>query len=274
MNDRFEAHRPLLRGLAYRMLGSVAEAEDVVQDAWLRWQGVENVVDDRAWLARTTTRLCLDRLKSARARRESYVGIWLPEPYVDDAPADDVGVALLLTLERLTPLERAAFLLHDVFDLDFAEVAASLGRSEAACRQLAARARAHVRSEKPRFTPSADAATRLADAFHAAMVAGDLAGITALLAEDAVFWSDGGGQRDAALRPVHGRDRIRRFLFGLASQGRLIAPTSIDRATINGLPGFVVRTPDGVETMALEVDGDAIAAIYAVRNPEKLRHLR
>lgn len=278
----FEPHRAYLVKIAYRMLGSVAEAEDAVQDAFLRWSGAarDEVAEPRAYLTRTVTRLCLDRLKSARARREQYVGTWLPEPVVEDerepgaAIAHELSIALLVTLERLSPLERAAFLLHDVFELDFGEVARALERSEAAVRQLAARAREHVREDRPRFRASDEEAARLADAFHAAMIGGDLAALSKLLAEDAVFYADGGGKRVAALNPIFGRDKILRFLVGVTGKrGGVPQPSQIRRAWINGMPGFVLHSPDGVETLAIEVSDSAIAAIYAVRNPDKLRHL-
>ncbi len=288
----FEPHRRFLRGLAYRMLGSVAEAEDVVQDAFLRWNAANRarVAEPRAFLARTASRLCLDRMKSASTRREHYVGTWLPEPLVepagaapDPAPAapapavlalaEDVSVALLMTLERLSPLERAAFLLHDVFDMDYADIAEVLDRSEVACRQLATRGRDHVRDERPRFEASPDATARLAGAFHAALRQGDLAGFARLLADDAVLYTDGGGKRNAALQPIRGRDKILRFVLGLAGKGWLSLPVAADPVQINGLPGFVVHLAEGPETLALEVSGDAIVAIYGVRNPDKLRHL-
>jgi RNA polymerase sigma-70 factor (ECF subfamily) len=274
----FEPHRSYLRGVAYRMLGSVAEAEDVVQDAFLRWLDAERVtvVTPRAFLTRIVTRLCLDRLKSARAQREQYVGTWLPEPLVGDATgaiAEDLSIALLMTLERLSPLERAAFLLHDVFDIDYTAVDETLERSEAACRQLAARAREHVRDERPRFATSDDASERLATAFQTAMLTGDLLAITRLLAADAVFYSDGGGKKLAALNPIVGRDKILRFLVGVAGKRAPISEHVVERTLLNGLPGFVLRGPDGVETLALEIDGEQIVAIYAVRNPDKLRHL-
>jgi len=189
----FEPHRPFLAGLAYRMLGSVAEAEDVVQDAFLRWSEVDRaaVAEPRAYLARVVSRLCLDRMKSASHRRETYVGMWLPEPVVAEPAAglaDDLSVALLLALERLSPLERAAFLLHDVFDMDYAAVGEAIDHTEAACRQLAARARAHVREDRPRY-PTGDAeARKLADAFVMAAATGDVAGLAGLLAEDAVLY--------------------------------------------------------------------------------------
>jgi RNA polymerase sigma-70 factor (ECF subfamily) len=276
----FEAHRSFLLSLAYRMLGSVAEAEDVVQDAFLRWNETERsaVAHPRAYLARTVSRLCLDRMKSAVANREHYVGTWLPEPVLaapSESLANDLSIALLLTLERLSPLERAAFLLHDVFDLDYSAIAETLGRTEAATRQLAARAREHVRDERPRFPVSDEARAKLAAAFQAAITSGDLDAIAHLLADDAVFYSDGGGKRLAALNPIFGKEKIMRFLVGvtrkLARESHL--PDRIEPADINGLPGFVLHTGDEVETLALEIAGEHIIAIYAVRNPDKLRHL-
>src|SRR5215510_14535535 len=197
----FEPHRRRLLGLAYRMLGSMAEAEDAVQETYLRWHDTDHagVEDARAFLMTTTTRICLDVLKSARIRRETYVGPWLPDPVTDTAAlapdaqtelAEDLSVALLLALERLSPLERAAFLLHDVFDMDYADVAAALERSEAACRQLAARAREHVRATRPRFTAATDAQTKLADAFVAAVTTGDISRLAQLLADDVVLYTD------------------------------------------------------------------------------------
>jgi len=275
--DAFEPHRRYLVGLAYRMLGSVAEAEDVVQDAYVRWTSADrgDVVEPRAFLARTVSRLCLDRMKSARARRESYVGTWLPEPYVDagQAFAADLSVALLMTLERLSPLERAAFLLHDVFDMDYRDIGEVLERSEDACRQLATRAREHVRDDRPRFAASQDATARLADAFHTALVAGDVAQLAQLLAEDAVMYTDGGGKKLAALNPVYGRDKILRFVVGISSKRALPSADEVERTTINGLPGFVLRTSEGVETLAIDVAGESIVTIYAIRNPDKLKHL-
>jgi RNA polymerase sigma-70 factor (ECF subfamily) len=275
----FEPHRSFLVGLAYRMLGSVAEAEDVVQDAFLRWREVDRagVGDPRAYLARVVSRLCLDRMKSASHRREQYVGTWLPEPVVA-APgqtlADDLSVALLLALERLSPLERAAFLLHDVFDMDYPQVAEAIDRTEAACRQLAARARDHVRQDRPRYAANDNDARKLADAFVTAAATGDVDGLARMLSENAVLYSDGGGKRRAALNPILGRDRIVRFYEGLRSkQGRLFYPERIEPATINGLPGFVFHTGDGPETLSIETDGGLIVAIYAVRNPDKVRHL-
>jgi RNA polymerase sigma-70 factor (ECF subfamily) len=276
--ERFEPHRPHLVRLAYRMLGSIAEAEDIVQDAFLRWQAAstDDVVEPRAYLARIVSRLCLDRMKSAQARRESYVGTWLPEPVIEppaESLANDLSVALLLTLERLSPLERAAFLLHDVFDMDYAEIASTIERSEAACRQLAARAREHVRDDRPRFTPNPDTTARLGEAFQRAMTTGDLAPFGAMLAEEAILYSDGGGKRHAALNPIYGRDKIMRFLAGVSTKWPQTPPSRIEATTLNGVPGFVFHTDEGPETLSFELDGDRVTTIYIVRNPDKLKHL-
>ena len=275
----FEAHRPFLRGLAYRMLGSVAEAEDVVQDAFLRWREVDRaaVAEPRAYLARVVSRLCLDRMKSASHRREEYVGMWLPEPVVAEPAqglADDLSVALLLALERLSPLERAAFLLHDVFDMDYAAVGEAIDHSESACRQLAARARAHVRQDRPRY-PAGEAEGRaLADAFVMAAATGDVAGLARLLADDVVLYADGGGKRRAALNPIVGKDKIVRFYEGILAKGAgAFTAKRVEPVTLNGLPGFVFETTEGTETLAVEVAGGAIVALYNVRNPDKVRHL-
>jgi RNA polymerase sigma-70 factor (ECF subfamily) len=281
----FEPLRRRLTGLAYRMLGSLAEAEDIVQDAYLRWHAADRagVAEPRAYLSRVVMRLALDHLKSARVRRETYVGPWLPEPIVDEqalAPdsaselADDLSLALLTTLERLSPLERAAFLLHDVFDMDFSEIAATLDRSEAACRQLAARARAHVREGRPRFAPAHEDVTRLADAFNAAIMAGDVTRLQEMLAEDAVFCADSGGKRPAPLHPLIGREKIIRFFAGLASKGVLPDAAAARPARINGMPGFLVTNAEGgIETLALDIRAGRIVALYSVRNPDKLAHL-
>lgn len=281
----FESQRQRLLGVAYRMLGSIAEAEDAVQDAYLRWHEVDQttVRNAQAFLTRMVSRICLDRLKSARVRRETYVGPWLPEPILDaeqlavettNEYATDLSVGLMLALERLSPLERAAFLLHDIFDVDFAEIAELIGRNEAACRQLAARARGHVRAARPRFTMPADGGESLVAAFNTAMQSGDLSALAKTLAEDAVLHSDGGGKRAAALNPIYGRDKIVRFLDGVAH--KFPEPTFEIRMTrINGLPGLIFRFEDGaMQTMAFEIENDAIINIYVMRNPEKLAHLR
>jgi len=288
----FEPHRRRLLGLAYRMLGSMADAEDAAQETYLRWHAADRdkVSDPRAFLMTTTARICLDMLTSARARREEYVGPWLPEPVVDTAAlapdsrtelAEDLSVALLLTLDRLSPLERAAFLLHDVFDFSFSEVATALGRSDAACRQLASRAREHVRAVRPRGAVTLPARSdeidakheQLISAFVAATRSGDLHALTQLLARDVRVVTDGGGKVAAALNVLDSADRAARFLVGATRKG-WSEDFTLRFATINGLPGVIVDGPDGpVQTAAFEIEGDVIRALYVVRNPDKLRHL-
>jgi len=269
----------------------MADAEDAVQDTYLRWHAADRdkVSDPRAFLMTTTTRICLDMLTSARARREEYVGPWLPEPVLDTAAlapdsrtelAEDLSIALLLTLERLSPLERAAFLLHEVFDFSFSEVAAALERSEAACRQLAARARSHVREVRPRGAAPQPAAgeidashTRLMSAFVAAAQSGDLDSLTQLLASDVRVVTDGGGKVAAALNVLEGPDRAARFLVGATRKGWREGFT-LRFATINGLPGIIIEGPEGVvQTNALEIENGVIRALYVVRNPDKLQRL-
>jgi RNA polymerase sigma-70 factor, ECF subfamily len=281
----FEPLRRHLTRLAYRMLGSVAEAEDAVQDAYLRWHGADRrgVDDPRAFLSRTVARLCLDRLKSARARREAYVGDWLPEPWFEDAPglaepgdgmADDISFALMTTLERLSPLERAAFLLHDVFEMEFEEVGRILGRNAAACRQLAARARRNLQARRPRFAVSPGEADLIAGAFFEASRNGDLDTLQRILAEDVVVRTDGGGHRKAALNPIRGRDRVLRFFAGVARKWSHAGHPVLYRGEIDGLPGFVtMEAGETLQTTALEIREGRIAAIYIVRNPEKLAHV-
>ena len=286
----FEPHRRRLLGLAYRMLGSVSEAEDAVQDAYLRWHAVDRdaVSDTRAFLTTTTTRICLDTLKSARARREAYVGPWLPEPVLDTdalAPdtqtelAEDLSIALLLALDRLSALERAAFLLHDVFDCSFGEVGSALGRSEAACRQLASRARARVREARPQGTSTVRDRSepsnhqQLVSAFVNAARSGDLQTLMGLLADDVRLTTDGGGKVPAALNVIEGADRTARFVAGAVSKG-LPEGSIIRIAPINGLPGLIVYRPDGsVQSVAFEIVHNLVRGIYAVSNPEKLSHL-
>jgi RNA polymerase sigma-70 factor (ECF subfamily) len=288
----FEPHRRRLLGLAYRMLGSMAEAEDAVQEAYLRWHDVDRdaVAEPRAFLTTTTTRICLDVLKSARARREEYVGPWLPDPVTDTAAlapdaqteiAEDLSVALLLALEKLSPLERAAFLLHDVFDYSFTQVADTLGRNEAACRQLASRARARVREARPTGPVPTKAAGTPIDPKHAELVSafitasrsGDLATLTRLLASDARLVTDGGGKVAAALNVLEGSGRVAAFLVGAVRKG-WTDDLRVEFDTINGLPGVIVSGAHGViQTTAVELDGDVIKTIYVVRNPDKLRHL-
>jgi RNA polymerase sigma-70 factor (ECF subfamily) len=288
----FEPHRRRLLGLAYRMTGSMADAEDAVQEAYLRWHaaGRDKVSDPRAFLMTTTTRICLDMLTSARARREEYVGPWLPEPVLDTAAlspasgaelAEDLSIALLLTLERLSPLERAAFLLHEVFDFSFSEVATALERSEAACRQLAARARSHVRAARPRGAApqptrpgDIDAKhTRLMSAFVAAAQSGDLNSLTQLLATDVRVVTDGGGKVAAALNVLEGANRAARFVVGATRKGWR-EDFTLRFAAINGLPGIILDAPEGpVQATAFEIEDGVIRALYVVRNPDKLRRV-
>lgn len=277
--DPFRALRPRLVRLAYRMLGSMAEAEDIVQEAWLRWHGADRsaVRDPAAYLSRTVTRLCLDHLKSARVKRETYIGPWLPEPVFNgDAEdgEDDLSLTLMMALERLSPLERAAFLLHDVFGMGFDEVARTLDREPAACRQLAARARHNVRAARPRFPVPQDEGQRVVDAFFAASRNGDLQGLQALLAENVAAYTDGGGIKNAALNPLFGFRRVAGLLMGVARKTDFATPPMLYKGQINGLPGFVtLEAGDTLQTTALQIEDGRITAIYVVRNPEKLRHI-
>ena len=285
----FEAHRARLRGLAYRMLGSAADAEDIVQDAWLRWHEARatTVENTGAYLTRIATHLCLDRLKSAQVRRERYVGQWLPEPllasldHYQPGPevahelAHDLSFALLRTLDTLSPLERAAFLLHDVFDVDFDTIAGTLARDATACRQLASRARQHIRAARPRFEAKAEDGARLVAAFVAAIARGSLEELTRMLADDAVFYSDGGGKVAAVLHPLHGGARVAKVMIGFA---KAYSPDALRVAftPVNGMAGVLISDASGqvVQTIAFEIDDRShIAAIYVQRNPEKLQHI-
>ncbi len=275
--DVFETQRPRLVRLAYRMLGSLAEAEDVVQDAWLRWQDVDHakVESAPAFLSRIVTRLCLDVMKSARVRRESYVGSWLPEPVIeeDDGPDEDnLTLTLMLALERLSPLERAAFLLHDVFGVALNEVATTIERDPAAVRQLAARARQHVQDARPRYTVAQDEGSRIAEAFFTAARSGDINGLRALLAQNVVVRSDGGGKVHAFLNPIVGLNAVLRLYEGLTrklgiTDGGFYKPVRID-----GLPGYVSYERDNVfQTTAFEIVDGKILTVYITRNPDKLQ---
>jgi RNA polymerase sigma-70 factor (ECF subfamily) len=271
----FEAARPMLLRTAYRMLGSMSEAEDVVQDAWLRWADVDQskILQPAAFLRRTVVRLCLDVLKSARAKREEYVGPWLPDPIVQDEPVEDVTLPLLLALERLSPLERAAFLLHDVFGESFDDIASTLGRDAAACRQLASRARQNLRADKPRYAVSREQGLTIASAFFAASRSGNVDALGKLLAADVTYQADGGGKRPALPRTIVGADEVTGLLDAI-SRIYLDLPSKLVSYTfINGLPGFVTREPDGLQTTALLIDQGRIKAVYVMRNPDKLRHL-
>ncbi|MFJ2365795.1 RNA polymerase sigma factor SigJ [Pseudomonas sp. NPDC087697] len=285
----FEDHRGYLQALAYRMLGSFSEGQDVVQDAWLRQSRVDLTMVDhpRAYLSRIVTNLCLDRMQSARARREQYVGCWLPEPLEDEHCAYDPGpmanleyaqsisIAFMLTLERLTILERAAFLLHDVFDQSYEEISHRLARSEATCRQLAARARKLVQREKSIVDIEQEKATTLLKAFVQAISSGDVESLAQLLTEDVVMLSDGGGIVTAVPRPLNGVNLISRTLIGFA---KLWRPQDfhLRLSTINSLPAVILYNLQGqaVQTTALSFnDNGQIKAIYAMRNPQKLAHL-
>jgi RNA polymerase sigma factor (sigma-70 family) len=275
----FEAQRPRLRRLAYRMLGSVSEAEDIVQDAWLRWSQVDGAIDTpAAFLTRVVTRLCLDQMKSARNRRETYVGAWIPEPLIGSSDpeediADDVTLTLMLALERLSPLERAAFLLHDVFGVALTDIATTLGRDTAAVRQLAVRARRHVQDKRPRFQVDQAEANRIARAFFVASRDGDAVALAAMLAEDVTFHADGGGRVTAFPNVIHGMDRVLRLFVGVARKAHL-RPTLLRAVTIDGLPGLVsIDRGQLLQTTALEIRDGKISAIYIVRNPDKLRHV-
>jgi RNA polymerase sigma factor (sigma-70 family) len=274
--DSFDPLRPLLTRVAYRMLGSVADAEDVVQDAFIRWLGTDRsaVIEPAAFLRRTVTRLCLDQIKSARSQRETYVGPWLPDPLVEEEEDDDVTLPLMLALERLSPLERAAFLLHDVFGVEFEEVAKTIDRDPAATRQLAARARTHVRDARPRYKLEKGQGLQIAEAFFAASRSGDMGALGALLAADVGMWADGGGKRPAATGPVMGHDIVLTLHRSLAVLFGKYGSTLIHTGTINGLPGFVTREADGeFQTTALEIEDGKITGIYIMRNPDKLRHM-
>jgi RNA polymerase sigma-70 factor, ECF subfamily len=280
-NDPLAPHRGRLLGLAYRMLGSRSDAEDVVQDAYLRFAGAQDVHNAEAFLVTVVTRLCLDRLKSAKAQREVYIGPWLPEPVFDaeglsaDAAtelADDLSFALLLALDRLSPLERAAFLLHDVFDTPFTEIAAMLGRTEASCRQLASRARRAVRDDRPAPAKAPDDHARLLQAFGEAVASGNVARLADLLRADAVALTDGGGRKTAALNPIIGAEKIARFFIGISAKNAG-HDVRIEPAMINGAFGALLYLDGELDhTMSMAIDGDKIAAIYIVRNPDKLRH--
>lgn len=274
----FDPLRPRLNRLAYRMLGSVADAQDIVQEAFIRWLETDRdaVRVPEAFLRRVVTRLCLDELKSARRQRETYTGPWLPEPVVEavEDEVDDITLPLMLALERLSPLERAAFLLHDVFGVDFEEIAATIGRDPATCRQLASRARTHVRAERPRFPVAKERGLEIAQAFFAASRSGDMTTLRSLLAADVTIHSDGGGKRTAALMPTVGIEAVIAFQAALARGFAESMSRLVRYGLINGLPGFVTLEGDGtLQTTAIEIVDGKIVAIYVVRNPDKLRHL-
>jgi len=277
----FEELRPLLFSIAYRMLGSVMEAEDAVQETYLRYMATDAdaIQSPKAFLSTVITRLCLDHLKSARVKREAYFGPWLPEPLVTvDAPDEllarheSISMAFLLLLETLSPVERAVFLLREVFDYDYGAIAQIVGKSEANCRQLHSRAKKHVQSGRPRFTPTAQEQQQLVTKLFSAMQQGDSDGFAALLAEDVELRSDGGGKASAATQPLHGREKVMRFFLGLYNKRP--PNSSVELTEINGAPAWVVRVDGKIDNvMNFEVGEQGIVAIHIVRNPEKLQHL-
>ena len=280
----FETHRRRLFGLAYRMLGSATDAEDVLQDAYLRWNGVaETAREPAAYLTTIVTRLCLDSLTTARARRETYVGPWLPEPIAAEPEAlgvegraelnDTLSLAFLAVLERLTPLERAVFLLRNVFGYDYAEIAGFVGRSEPACRKVVSRARRFVRANRPRLPASAEAHRAILNMFLGAMATGDTAGLLALLHEDVIVIGDGGGKAYAAPEPIAGVELVARFLAGLRRSMPTGYLAGVER--INGWEALVVRSPEGrpYAVLTIESDGHRVHAVRSVINPDKLRAL-
>jgi RNA polymerase sigma-70 factor (ECF subfamily) len=287
--DLFQAQRPRLFGIAYRMLGSASDAEDVVQDAWLRFSSAQagGVRSPSAYLTTIVTRLCLDRLKSARASREEYVGPWLPEPVVTDDPpgpersvalAESVTLAFMVLLETLTPEERAVFLLREVFEHEYDDIAAMLDTTPANCRQLFHRAKARIADRRPRFPEAASDKRPLIGRFVAALRSGDARELSSVLAEDVGFWSDGGGKALAARRPVFGREAVATMLAGFRraapSAGVDLSQVSLDLADVNGEPAMLLRIAGRLDSVyAFTVERDAIAAIHVVRNPDKLQFL-
>jgi RNA polymerase sigma-70 factor (TIGR02957 family) len=279
--DAFVAHRNLLFTVAYEMLGSAADAEDVLQETWLRWAGIDlaQVRDQRAYLVRITTRLSLNRLRTMKRRKESYVGPWLPEPLLtapdvaeDVELAESVSMALMLVLETLAPTERAVFVLREVFDFGYDEIAAAVGKTPATVRQIAHRARRHVDARRPRAAVSAGETRAALASFQRAIQSRDLQGLLDVLAPDVVLMSDGGGVKQAALRPITGADRISRFILG--GVGRTEAALTSVPTAVNGSPGLVLHLDgelDGV--MAVRVEAGRITGLYYVRNPEKLTHV-
>jgi RNA polymerase sigma-70 factor (TIGR02957 family) len=280
--DAFVAHRRLLFTVAYEMLGSAADAEDVVQESWLKWSGVDQaeVRDHRAYLVCIVTRTALDRLRTLARRREDYVGPWLPEPLLttpdvaaDAELADSLSTAMLLVLETLTPTERAVFLLRDVFDLGYAELADAVGKSEAAVRQIARRARAHVAERRPRGVPSQTQARSALEAFMRALETGDLQSLVDVLAPDVVALGDGGGLKQALPRPVMGAEKVGKLMaLGIATARDL--GMSMELVHVNGWPALVIRLGGDLDSvLSVRVDDGLVSAIYTVRNPEKLSRM-
>jgi RNA polymerase sigma-70 factor (ECF subfamily) len=282
-DDVYTELRPLLFSIAYRMLSSVADAEDVVQESFLRYHATDVEVESpKAFLSAVTTRLCIDHLRSARVRRESYVGEWLPEPLLADdadpaqniADADSLSMSFLLVLERLSPVERAVFLLHDVFGYDYREVASIVERSPENCRQIGVRARRHVTAHAPRFEASRRARDELAQRFLAAFTDGDMDGLVALLAADVVVQGDGGGHEPSWPNAIVGRDKVVRLLVGLGNDMRSMGLT-VRPTLVNGQPGATVHTPDGdlINVLSVDIADGQVQRVRSVINPDKLHHL-
>lgn len=284
----FDTDRPLMFSIAYRMLGSASEAEDVVQDAWLRYSQADaaTIRSPRAFATTIVTRLCLDRLKSARATREEYIGPWLPEPVLTSEAAgpeailqrsESVTLAFLVLLERLTPEERAVFLLKDVFEYEHAEIAEMLGVTPENSRQLLHRAKARLAEGRPRLSGTAESRRAVAERFSRAFAQGDGSALAALLASDIGMWSDGGGKASAARRPLIGRDQVLNFLVGLhrtAEKAGLMKAVSLRVDEVNVEPALIIRVKSRLESVfVFTVDGDSISAIRVVRNPDKLAHI-
>jgi RNA polymerase sigma-70 factor (ECF subfamily) len=288
VDEVYEEFRPLLFSIAYRMIGSATEAEDIVQESFLRYhretaQGTE-VDSPKAYLSAITTRLSIDHLRSARVRRESYVGTWLPEPLLTDTEsdaarhadtADSLSLGFLVLLESLTPVERAVFLLREVFDFDYGNIADVVGKSEDNCRQIAVRARRQVHGGKPRFEASRQRREELARRFFQAAAEGDTDGLVGLLAADVVAYADGGGKAVAFPRPVHGRERVARLLAGRVGTGQRLGVREMRLAEINGQPGalFLGSTGDPIVAVSLDIADDLVQTLRAITNPDKLRHL-
>ena len=288
----FQKLRQHIFGVAYRLLGSASDAEDLVQEAWLRWQGTDRtkIENPKAWLTTTVTRLAIDQIRSARHRRETYVGPWLPEPILTDTQtplfghqrpqtpeeqvqlADDISMALLVVLQQLAPEERAAFLLHDAFDYDYGDLATIFGKSEAACRQMVSRARKRIQSDTPRYQTDAASHEKLVAAFESALAAETPEQLVAIIAPDAIMFNDGGGKAIAALNPIYGPDRISRFFFGLR---RKVKPGMVMRQRqINGLPGLILTDDETLYfAISFAISDGQIRQIYVVRNPDKLIHV-
>jgi RNA polymerase sigma-70 factor (ECF subfamily) len=279
--DAFVRHRNLLFTVAYEMLGSAADAEDVLQETWLRWADVDRaeVRDERAYLVRIATRLSLNRLRTLGRQRETYVGPWLPEPLLtapdvaeDVELAESVSTAMLLVLETLTPTERAVFVLREVFDVGYDEIAAAVDKTPAAVRQIAHRARSHVEARRPRVEVSPEDTRRVLATFHEALATGDLQRLLDVMAPDVVMLSDGGGVKQAALRPIVGAEKVLRFFVGVAAKSP--GPIAAEDILVNGAPGLRLTTGGELDTVAtLKVEDGRVTALYLVRNPHKLGYV-